>query len=129
MKYSLKKQNEIGGDRTLDAVRKNGMVAANNERYTLYDLHINELTLSLTELKSLQETRGNSHSDSSEIYFFVEGKGRMQIGARGYEVKKGSVILVPRGEFHRVINLTERKLVFAAVFEGDRSSKKYNFKS
>jgi oxalate decarboxylase/phosphoglucose isomerase-like protein (cupin superfamily) len=42
-------------------------------------------------------------------------------------VEKGSVILVPRGEFHRVFNSSVEKLVFATVFEGSRTSKKYSY--
>ncbi len=105
------------------------MLVADNERYTIYDLHVNELTVSMTELKPMQETRGHSHMGASEVYFFVDGRGKMQIGMQEYSVKKGSVILVPRGEFHKVINLDKEKLSFVTVFEGSRASKKYNYKS
>ncbi len=64
---------------------------------------------------------------SIEIYLSVDGKGKMQIGDQVYVVEKGSVMLVARGEFHKVINIDNGKLVFATVFEGDRSSKKYNY--
>lgn len=103
------------------------MLVADNERYTIYDLHINELTVSMTELKPMQETRGHSHMGASEVYFFVDGTGKMQIGKQEYHVKKGSVIIVPKGEFHRVINLDKEKLIFVTVFKGNRAWKKYNY--
>lgn len=105
-----------------------GILIAENERYTIHDLEVDELTVSLTELKNTQETRGHSHVECSEIYFFKKGKGKMQVGDQMYYVIKGSIILVPRGLFHKVINLRTEKLVFVAVFEGKRFSKKYNFK-
>jgi mannose-6-phosphate isomerase-like protein (cupin superfamily) len=113
----------------LNAAKHDGILVADNERYTIYDFRVNELTLSLTELNSMQETRGHSHMDASEIYFFLDGKGMMEMGDKKYEVKRGSVLVVRRGVFHKVINLGNKKLVFAAVFEGSRSSKKYDYRS
>ena len=124
MQYETKKENKIGENRTLSAVKQYGILVADNERYLLYDLRINELTVSLTELKPMQETRGHSHMES-EIYFFVGGKGRMQIGNQEYDVEKGDVMFIPRKEFHKVINPDNDKLIFAAVFEGSRASKRY----
>jgi mannose-6-phosphate isomerase-like protein (cupin superfamily) len=123
----LRKQHKIGSDKTLEAVRKDGILIIDNELYRIYDLHVNELTLSLTELKPGKQTRGHSHTEASEIYFFVDGSGKMQVGRQEYPVEKGSVLVVPRGEFHRVINLSNSTLVFAAVFEGSRESKRYAY--
>jgi UDPglucose 6-dehydrogenase len=114
---------------SLNAIRERGVLVADNERYTIHDLEVNELTVSLTELKKEQETRGHSHVDCSEIYFFREGRGKMQVGVQMHYVTQGTVIIVSRGEFHKVINLGTEKLIFVAVFEGKRSSKKYNFKN
>ena len=94
------------------------MLVADNERYTIYDLHLNGLTVSLTELKPAQETRGHSHIGASEVHFFIDGRGKMKIDKQEYNVEKGSVILVPKGEFHKVINSDKKKLVFVTVFEG-----------
>jgi mannose-6-phosphate isomerase-like protein (cupin superfamily) len=115
-------------DRSLNTIKEKGILIAENERYTIHDLELDELTISLTELKKTQETRGHSHVECSEIYFFEEGKGKMQVGDQMYYVIKGSIILVPRGLFHKVINLRTENLVFVTVFEGKRFSKKYDFK-
>lgn len=121
--------DRIDLDMSLNAIRKNGVLIAENERYTIHDLEVNELTISLTELKAEQETRGHSHVDCSEIYFFREGKGKMQVGDQMSYVTNGSVIIVHRGEFHKVINLGTEKLGFIAIFEGKRFSKAYDFKN
>lgn len=124
--YGLR-QRIIPEDRTLNAIKKHGILVAENERYTIYDLKVNELTTSLTELKGMKETRGHSHEDASEVYFFLEGRGKMLVSEDEYDVKKGTVILVSRGEFHKVVNLTKEKLAFVTVFEGNRLSKKYAY--
>jgi len=126
---TLRGKHSLGLDRTLNAVRDIGMLVTDNERYAIYDLDVNELTLSVTELKPRQETRGHSHEDASEIYFFISGSGRMQVGIEQYYVEKGSLLFVPGGEFHKVINLSKERLVFGAVFQGDRYSKRYKYKS
>ena len=128
-KYSLKKGPKTDVDKTLNAIKQAGMLVADNERYVIYDLHLNELTVSITEIKSMQETRGHSHMDASEVYFFVDGRGKMQVGKQEYDVKKGNVILVHRGQFHKVINLSNQKLIFVTVFEGTRTSKRYQYSS
>ncbi|MFQ5941266.1 MAG: cupin domain-containing protein [Nitrososphaerales archaeon] len=119
----------VYGDKTLNTVKKEGRLVADNQRYTIYDLCVNELTISLTELKPMQETRGHSHMGAGEVYFFIDGRGRMQIDKEEYDLKKGNFLLVPRGEFHKVTNSGKEKLIFVTVFEGSRSSKKYNYKS
>lgn len=51
----------------------------------------------------------------------------MQVGNRTYFVRRGSVIIVPKSEFHKVINRGEEKLTFITVFEGERSLKECNY--
>jgi quercetin dioxygenase-like cupin family protein len=119
--------DRINLDASLNIIRERGFLVAENERYTIHDLEVDELTVSLTELKKDQETRGHSHGDCSEIYFFKGGKGKMQVDGQVHYVTQGAVIIVPRGKFHKVINLGLETLTFVAVFEGKRSSKKYDF--
>ncbi len=123
----MRKEQRPATDKGMSSIRQNGTLVADNERYTIYDLHINELTVSETELKPKQETRGHKHTEASEVYFFVEGRGKMKVGEQEYDVSKGSVMLVSRGEFHKVINPQSRKLVFITVFEGTRAAKKYDY--
>ena len=128
--YRKKEQtSEIDLEGLLKDIMQEGVLVAENERYTIHDLKVDELTVSLTELKKTQETRGHSHADCSEVYFFTQGEGKMQVGNRTYHVGQGSVIIVPRSEFHKVINLGEEKLIFVAVFEGKRFSKNYSYQN
>ena len=80
------------------------------------------LTLSFTELGSLKNTKGHSHSDADEIYFFVLGHGEIIVNGDRNDCEAGDVFIIPRGAFHKVANLGNEKLCFWSVFEkyGDR---------
>jgi mannose-6-phosphate isomerase-like protein (cupin superfamily) len=127
--YREEQTSQIDLDITLNNIRKEGVLIAENERYTIHDLKVDELTVSVTELKKAQETRGHSHADCSEVYFFTQGDGKIQVGNRTYYAGQGSVVTVPRGEFHKVINLGEQNLIFVTVFEGKRFSKNYDYEN
>ena len=105
--------NEIGGEITKD-----------NETYILEDNNLLEhMTLSKTTLKPNQSTRGHSHDDLEEVYFFTKGDGRMVLGEKEFDVKADDVILIPQGKFHRVINDKDESMEFVCVFEKyDRKS-------
>jgi mannose-6-phosphate isomerase-like protein (cupin superfamily) len=75
------------------------------------------LVLSLTELKPTQETKGHSHEGVEEVYLFIQGQGKMQLGKEKFEVKKGDVVPIPDGVFHKVYNPTKDFLKFFCVFE------------
>jgi len=95
-----------------------------NETYILEDNNFLEhLTLSRTILKPGMSTRGHSHEIQEEIYIFTKGEGQMIIGENVYEAKNNDTFLIPKGEFHRVINgSSDETCEFTCVFEKyDRS--------
>ena len=101
-----------------------GEVVKDNETYTLIDNNFLEhLTLSQTFLKPGQSTRGHSHESQEEIYIFTSGSGMMIIGDDAYEANPGDTFLIPKGNFHRVLNASEDEFcMFTCVFEKyDRS--------
>lgn len=96
----------------------------NDERYKIRDLQIKSksghivATLSQTVLHPGMETRGHSHEDQEEYYFFEYGMGIMEIDSDKYAVTTGSVMYVEAGAFHKVINLDKKSdLVFNAFFK------------
>jgi mannose-6-phosphate isomerase-like protein (cupin superfamily) len=101
----------------INQFKKEAKLIIDNERYRVYDYVINKLVLSLTELKPFQETTGNQHKGREEIYWFVKGKGKIQIGHRKIAVKEDDVIIVPSGIFHKVFNPNRQHLIFYNVFE------------
>lgn len=106
--------HEIGGD-----------VVKDDDRYLLQDnRRLSNLVLSQTRLHRNKQTRGHRHPGQEEIYFFVQGSGKMIVGEETdapFDVHRGSIVLIPDGAFHRVINDGEMTLIFNCVFQGKRN--------
>jgi oxalate decarboxylase/phosphoglucose isomerase-like protein (cupin superfamily) len=102
-----------------------GEVVKDNETYLLKDNKtLKNLVLSSTKLYRNQSTRGHRHPGQEEVYFFVQGSGKMIVGNESdqpFEVNPGDVVLIPDGAFHRVINDGEMNLTFNCIFDGNRN--------
>ena len=99
-----------------------GEIVKDNETYLLKDNKtLNNLVLSSTKLYRGQSTRGHTHAGQEEVYFFVQDTGVMMVDEERFRVGPGSVVLIPDGAFHRVINDGEMNLVFNCVFDGKRN--------
>lgn len=44
------------------------------------------------------------HVETEEIYYLLEGRGRMSVGAETREVAAGDAVFIPRGAIHRLEN-------------------------
>ncbi len=103
--------NDIGGE-----------VIKNTSVYRLIDNKaLKNLVLSQTILHVEQNTNGHSHAGQEEVYFFVYGKGSMQVGDDLYHVQAGDIMLIPDGLFHKVWNTGQSDLIFNCVFDGKRN--------
>ena len=115
-----------------------GHIAKNDEKYIVRDnTELTKLVLSSTELYPGRSTSGHKHEGQEEVYFFVSGSGEMQVGPEQFKVTAGDIVLIPDGEFHKVINTAPasnytrpakkagKPLVFNCVFDGRRDQKKY----
>jgi oxalate decarboxylase/phosphoglucose isomerase-like protein (cupin superfamily) len=99
-----------------------GEVVKDNETYLLKDNKtLNNLVLSSTKLYRGQSTRGHNHAGQEEVYFFVQGSGVMIVDKERFRVGPGSIVLIPDGAFHRVINDGDSNLIFNCVFDGKRN--------
>jgi oxalate decarboxylase/phosphoglucose isomerase-like protein (cupin superfamily) len=99
-----------------------GEVVKDNETYLLKDNKtLNNLVLSSTKLYRGQSTRGHNHAGQEEVYFFIQGSGVMIVDQERFRVGPGSVVLIPDGAFHRVINDGDSNLTFNCVFDGKRN--------
>ena len=104
--------NDIGGE-----------IIKDNETYLLKDnTTLKNLVVSSTKLHALKSTTGHKHDGQEEVYFFVEGIGKMYLNDVPQDVAAGDIVLIEDGVHHRVLN-THRKnaLVFNCVFEGKRN--------
>jgi len=109
---------------SIDGFEKAGRIVKKNDVYTVLDVSkLENLVVSMTVLHPGKETSGHSHKEADEVYFFVEGEGKMKIGNEKIEVGKGDIILIPGGSFHKVFNESGSDMKFLSVFEkyGDRT--------
>lgn len=113
---------------SIETVRSKGRLVADDKRYTIHDYQLDDLTVSLTELKKGQGTRGHAHGFNAEVYVFPEGgDAEMEVGGERFEVGRGA-ILIPSGEFHRVVNKSKTSdLLFVSIFSGKRKDMKANY--
>jgi mannose-6-phosphate isomerase-like protein (cupin superfamily) len=88
-----------------------------NSRYDIYDFEMKNLTLSMTVLNPLKETRGHEHKKIDEVYICLEGKGIIQIDKEKFPFKKNDIITIDQGSFHKVINTQNQKLKFISIFQ------------
>ena len=97
-----------------------GEVIKDNSQYLLKDNKtLNDLIVSSTFLRANQSTNGHAHKDQEEVYMFTKGKGEMQVDDERFPVKDGDIVLVEKGEFHRVFNTSHLGLLFVCVFQGE----------
>jgi len=50
------------------------------------------------------KTTGHSHKAHEEVYYILQGKGKMVVGDSEYEIKTGDALYVPFGLFHTTYN-------------------------
>jgi len=86
-----------------------------DNRYEVYDLELQDFTLSTTSLKQGKATTGHSHI-YEEAYCFLEGWGTLALNKVPQEVKAGDIIVIPSGVFHRVFNKSCPVLFFLCIF-------------
>jgi len=87
-----------------------------DERYEIHDLHLGDLTLSVTYLNAGQNTIGHLHSQE-EGYYIASGLGRMMVNDRITQVSGGQFMVVPPNTYHRIFNDGLLSLVFICAWE------------
>jgi len=105
---------DIGGD-----------IIKDDDTYLIKDNRtLKNLVVSSTRLYRGKQTRGHRHPGQEEVYVFVQGFGKMIVGdedTEPFNVGPGSVVLIPDGAFHRVINDGDSNMLFNCVFDGTRN--------
>lgn len=65
------------------------------------------MQLVLMSLLPNEEIGMEVHPDNDQFFRFEEGEGRVVIDENSYDVADGSVIIVPAGAKHNVINMSD----------------------
>ncbi len=66
-------------------------------------------------------TTPHYHPQTEEIYYILEGTGRMRIGNETQHVTVGDAIAIPPGETHQIENTGNETLVFLCCCAGIRT--------
>ena len=91
-----------------------------DDRYLVKDnKELKNLVVSSTRLNPGKSTTGHKHNGQEEVYFFVEGSGRMELDEETISVTSGDTVLIKDGVFHRV-HSGPMGCYFICVFNGSR---------
>lgn len=80
-------------------------LANGNFRQVLYTGAHSQLVL--MSLRPKEEIGLETHPDNDQFFRFEKGRGKCLIDGNKYEVGDGSVIIVPAGAQHNVINISK----------------------
>lgn len=62
-----------------------------------------------------RETQAHLHRETEEVYYFLQGSGRIRINGEEGEVRPGDAILIPPGSTHKTWNTGGEDLVFLCI--------------
>lgn len=78
---------------------------------------LNDLTLSQTVLHPWEETPGHAYPGFEEIYFVLNGAGRIQLDDEFISVSAGDIVMIPQGSFRKVLNDSSKfDLTFIRIY-------------
>ena len=73
---------------------------------------IQQQSLAEARLRPGQATTPHYHPVTEEIYYILQGRGRMQIGGELADVGPGDAIAIPPGQTHQITNTGQETLLF-----------------
>ncbi len=69
------------------------------------DTESGKISVGVTVIYPYCSTKGHSHADMEEVYYFISGSGKMTVGDDEVDVKAGDALYVPYGgAFHKTEN-------------------------
>lgn len=78
-----------------------------NFRKVLYTAHHCQLVL--MSLKPKEDIGSEIHTDNDQFFRFEKGQGKCIIDGHEYKLGNGSVIIVPAGSKHNIINTSSKE--------------------
>jgi len=81
------------------------------------------VSLTLHRLQGGTEGDYHEHEDKEQVYYFLQGKGKMKIGGEVYKVREGDAVHIPPKTKHQLSNddedWIEHLIVSTAVGQDD----------
>ncbi len=81
------------------------------------------MAMGYTTVYAEGKTTGHEHADIEEVYYVIQGRGRMVVGDSEYDIKTGDALYVPFGQFHTTFNTGILPLQLLWVTAKDRGRK------
>jgi len=78
------------------------------------------LKMGFTTVYANGKTTGHEHPDHEEVYYVIQGRGRMVVGEDEYDIETGDALYVPFGVFHTTYNIGILPLQLLWVTAEDR---------
>lgn len=64
---------------------------------------------------SITDSARHYHRDTAEVYYILEGTGKVELDGEWFDVRPGSVIHIPAGTRHRVVGEQGVKTIVVAT--------------
>ena len=117
------------GIKELTNFGKNGNEIADTDVYSIIDMELKDFegfvkqTISRTTLYPNQKTRGHTHEDANETYYFIAGNGLILLQSENmnelFHIESETWLYIPKKTFHMVINTSKNEnLEFMTFYPG-----------
>jgi mannose-6-phosphate isomerase-like protein (cupin superfamily) len=81
-----------------------------------------KLKMGMTTVYAEGKTTGHEHPDHEEVYFVLQGRGKMIVGEDEFDIRTGDALYVPFGEYHTTYNTGILPLQLLWVTAEDRDA-------
>ena len=92
-------------------------------------INLDELGFAPVCMAPGEENSGHSHTLVEEILIIRQGTGKIQIENDSFDLRAGSVAIVPAGKFHAVCNTGSENLEGVTIFNKNYDPKKVVLKN
>lgn len=88
--------------------------STNFENIYVKKLHTDSLS-STFAIWVKNEVKPHKHEHHSEVVSVIEGKGEMTVGGETSIIKKGDIVIIPKGTVHSVVTTSKKPLLVISV--------------
>lgn len=103
----MKEQSFIGREQGEPLIARDGALIF--ELFRGSGLGIRNLSVATGLLRPRQKALPHFHAMSEEIYFILQGGGRVRVGDSFEDIREGEAVFVPKGVVHALENLSVNK--------------------